>query len=261
MSQKNIIIEQSIIKSILFVCFDINSTYEENEPPNDKTENLPEDPNRILTEFFSNHSKLNMEKTELKSSEIKYKFILNLSENINFNLITMKNLSFIHEISLEAEAFLIFINLESEKTPKNLEKLITYISDGVCSIETQTYVVGLYTKDIIPSCSKEELENIFDEKNLNYEFYQIEYDMNDEDNKEHNCLLENVIENNDKHKKKNKQIIKSEKDEYNLQEIIEKIIINIYEIKMSVIYEPDNNKFVKKKDKNVDKSKSRCNII
>ena len=43
---------------------------------------------------------------------------------ILFQMVIINNLSFIHEISLEADGFLIFLNLEDEKTEDKLSYLI-----------------------------------------------------------------------------------------------------------------------------------------
>lgn len=252
--------ESKAENTMLYICFDINSPYEENEIENNSQEEQPENPNRIMKEFFSNHKLLKMEKKELKPSELKYKFNFNFneSESIFFHFIVINNLSFIHEISLEADGFVIFINLEDEKTPEKLELLLKYIAEGCGSVVTKIYIIGIYTKDILPSCQKEELENSIEEKNLNFEYHQIKYDMNDNNNKIHDCFYQNIISDNKEKNKKNKN---DENYEYNLQEIIEIIMINVYEFKMSVIYEPDKKKFVKKEEKNPDNSKSHCKIF
>lgn len=74
-----------------------------------------------------------------------------------------------------------------------------------------------------------------------------------DDEKIHNCLFESI----------NKKTFKNniETDKYQLQEIIEKITIDTYESKMSVIYIPDKKQFIKKGEKNQSDSKSQCYII
>lgn len=78
-------------------------------------------------------------------------------------------------------------------------------------------------------------------------------------NKEHICLLD--LSHKKNKNDNNKRKLNEENYEYKLPEIIEKIIINIYEIKMSVIYIPDKKKFIKKETKNENKSNSQCNIF
>ena len=248
-------------QSILFICFDINSLNEENNKININTEELPENPIRLLEEYFDNHKLLNMEKKELKASEIIYQFNINMPESTRFQLITINNLSYIHEISLDADGFLIFINLEDEKTQEKLEFLIKYITESCCSGETKIYIIGIYKENILPSCQKEYLENIFEEKNLNYDYYEVKYNMNDRI-KIHNCLMSHILDNESKNKNKKTKSIKMDETyyEYKLQEIIEKIIINIYEVKMSVIYEPNKKKFVKKDENIANNSNSFCNF-
>ena len=244
--------EQENGQGILLISFDINSSTEENNNnQNNKNENLPENPIRIMDEFFANHKISNLEKNEIKSSEIKYKFDVNFEESFPFRLIVINNLSFIHEIILDAEAYLIFINLEDEKTEGKLEFLTKFITEN-CSVEEKNiYIVGLYKNKTLPSLNKENLETFFKDNNLNYEYYEIKYNMND-NNKVHNCLYESI---------NRKKTLQNKIDqEYNLQEIIEKIIVDSYETKMSVVYVPKKKKFMKIIDKNDSDSDSFCNI-
>ena len=245
--------EQKIDQRILLISFDINSSNEENNNnENNNYENLPENPIRIMDEFFANHQMSNLEKNEIKSSEIKYKFDVNFEESFPFQIIVINNLSFIHEIILDAEGYLIFINLEDEKTEEKLELLTKYITDNCSAEEKNIYFVGLYKNKILPSLNKENLENFFKDNNLNYEYYEIKYNMNDNNNKTHNCLYESI--------NRKKTFQNKIEQEFNLQEIIEKIIVNSYETKMSVVYVPKKKKFMKKVDKNESDSDSFCNI-
>ena len=106
--------------SIILISFDINSTHEENnEDKNKSNESLMESPDRIFEEFFSNHKQTQMDKKKLNESEKKYTFSLNLPDMSCFQIITINDLSFIHEIALDADAYIIFINLEDPKQKKN----------------------------------------------------------------------------------------------------------------------------------------------
>ena len=231
-------------QGLLIICFDINSSHEENINQKNNTENLPESPTRILDEFFTNHKLSKFEKTVITKTKTSYKFNIKIKESTNVQIITINDLSFIHEICIDADGYLIFVNLEDENLEKKLEVLIKYIGE-FCSGETKVYIVGLYKEKILKSLQNEEI-------NLNYDYYQVKYNMND-NNKDHICLYD---ESNNKDKNK----IDEENHEYKLQEIIEKIFINIYEIKMSVVYLPDKKKFVKKGSKNEDTSNSHCVI-
>ena len=116
---------------LLLICFDINSIHDENNPSqNNNTDQLMESPIRILDDFFSNHKMLKTEKSKINASETKYIFSPNFLENSYFQIISVNNLSFVHEISLDADAYLIFINLEDEKTEEKLEYLIHYIVES-----------------------------------------------------------------------------------------------------------------------------------
>ena len=237
-------------QGLLLICFDINSSHEENNKQKNHIENLPESPTRILDEFFLTHKSLKFEKEAVSKSKTSYKFNIKIPELTNVQIITINDLSFIHEICIDADGYLVFINLEDENFEKKLEFLIKYIGE-YCSGEIKVYIVGLYKDKILKTFQNEEI-------NLNYEFFKVKYNMND-NNKEHICLYEsNNNKNNDV--KRSKKIINDEGHEYKLQEIIEKIFINIYEVKMSVIYLPDKKKFVKKGSKNENTSNSHCVI-
>ena len=248
--------EQEPEPGILLVLFDINGSRDENNNnENNDSENLLENPKRIIKEFFSSHQISNLETQQLKPSELLYKFKNDLYDSSLFQMVIINNLSFIHEISLEADGFLIFLNLEDEKTEEKLSYLIKFMSESCCLGEKKITFVGLYKNEILPQFKKEELEIFFGDS-INFDYYEIKYDIKDNE-KKHNCMYETT---NKKKSNKNK-VEKKEKKELNLLEIIEKVTIDAYENKMSVIYIPDKKKFIKKDDKNNDNSHSRCIII
>jgi hypothetical protein len=246
-------------QKLLLICFDINSSYEENKN-NENAENLPESPYRIMSEYFSNHKISNLEKQEIPNSQISYKFNVDLPEVSSFNLFIINELNFIHDICMQADGYLVFINLEDENLENKLEDLIRYIKEG-CSESIKIYFIGLYKDAILPSCKKENLENLFNEKNLYFEIFQVKYDMNDNFNKAHNCLSEALKKDDSNNKKKNQLNISEEKHEYKIQEIIEIIFIKLYENKMGVIYDTIKKRFIKKNSKEIENnSNSFCNI-
>ena len=118
----------------------------------------------------------------------------------------------------------------------------------------------LYKDEILPDFQKEKLENLFNENNLYFEYFQVKYNMNDTLNKIHNCLNETFNEDNNNKKKSQLNIIE-EKHEYKIQEMIERIFIKLYENKMGVIYDHNKKKFITKNSKEEDNSNSNCNIF
>ena len=60
---------------------------------------------------------------------------------------------------MEADGYLVFINLEDKDLEKKLKFLIRYIKEG-CSEQTKIYFVGLYKDVILPDFQKEKLENL-----------------------------------------------------------------------------------------------------
>jgi hypothetical protein len=241
--------------SIILISFDINSTHEENNQDKNKAnESLVESPQRIFEEFFSNHKQIQMDKKKLNESETKYIFSLNMPDMSSFQIIAINDLSFIHEIALDADAYIIFINLEDPKTEEKLEYLIRYIVEGCCSVETKTCVVGLYKDKILPGYNKEELENLFNDNNLIFEYFQVKYTENE---KQHNCLNK-MIENKNNF---DKNLMEKNNSELKMNEAIEKILLSVYENKFGVEYNMIKNKFIKKGSKAGNDANSLCNII
>ena len=225
---------------IIIVCFDINSILEENQVNQaENSEELMESPNRILNNFFYNHKLLNMEIKQISDSELNYKFYLNLPGKTLFQIRILNNLSFIHDISLNADSYIIFINLEDANTKEKIKNIIRYMLDSCCSVDIKTYIIGLHKDKIIEECQKEELEKLFNEDNLNYDYFQTKYIDNEN---EHFCLYE-FIENK---KYGNKKFFKKKIEEYKLKEIIEKITIETYEEKKGLIFEPSIRNFIEK---------------
>lgn len=234
---------------ITITCFDINHGLKDIK---DNDNLLIENPITILDEFKQIHLFLEFEEKQKTSSEIKYTFSINIMKNIQiiYEIIILRDISFIHNISFSTDANIIFINLEKENTKQQLEKIINYINDS-CSFEIKTYIIGIYKDKIIPLLNKECIESLFDEQKFFCEIYQIKYDQNDGIN--HLCMYkESSSKNNKSDKKKNSN--KNQND--NLIDILEKILIELYESKMSLIYEPNQKKFKKKKLRLDD---SKCN--
>ena len=241
---------------ILMVCFDINSTREENQvKPDNNNEETMENPSNIFKKFFDSHKIIKPEINKINPSEIDHKFSLNLPEETSFQIRTISDLSFIHEISLNADSYIIFINLEDVQTQEKIEYLIRYILESCCSVDIKTYIIGMYTdKDNIrEECKKEELENIFNEDNLSYEYFQIKYTGKEN---AHFCLYEYI--GNKSYGDKN--FLRKKIEDYTLTEVVEKIINETYENKMGLIFDPYKRKFVGKTDKNLGGDNSNCNI-
>lgn len=258
---------------IKIVCFDINSDYEEdfNKSIGENISAL-ENPMRILNEFQEIHLFLESEKIRKSSSEVKYTFKINLSEKteIIIEFVVLNDLSFIHDASLDADAYLVFTNLEKENTTEQLEKIIKYILES-CSLKIKTYLVGIYRENNLPSLNKESLESYFKEENLIYEYYQLKYmkDNNKEENDEfnHDCIYNhkykiiNIKEKGISEKERKNNAKKNESN--NFFDIIEMILIQIYESKMNVELEiEENNDTLKlnEKERNFN-SESNCLII
>ena len=223
---------------ILIVCFDINSKQEENQViKEENSEKLMENPNRIFNAFLSNHKKLTQyEKSQINVSELNYKFVLKLKEETLFQIRIINDLSFIHDISLNANAYLIFMNLEAQKAREKLENLIKYMLESCCSVDIKTYIIGMYKDYILEKFNKEKIENLTGENYLNCEYFEIKYN----DNENHFCLYEFILNKNYGDKK----LYPKKIEEFKFYEILEKIIIETYENKEEVKFNPIKRKFV-----------------
>jgi len=235
--------ERDDIEGNIIVCFDINSTYEENQSkPENNSKEIKENPVRIFDKFFDAHKTVEKKKYKINNSELIYKFFVNLQENTLFQIRIINDLSFFHEICFNADSYIIFINLEKSQTKEKLECLLEYINNNSCPGLIKTYIVGLYNNKIVQECQKDELEILFNENDgLLYEYFQIK--INEEQNK-HFCFYEYI--NN---KKYNDKVFLTKKiKDYNFLEILEKIINNIYESKYYILIDPFKRK---NKDKQI----------
>ena len=161
--------------SSTIVCFDLNGSYEEGYTVTlEENKSLLESPLRIFDDFMETHLFLETEKNYESSTKISYNFKFSNDDNNSFEIITISDLSYVHNISLESDGYLVFLNLEDQNTLDLLEKIIKYLIS--CCMEMKTYIVGIYKDKILPILNKEALNSLLDEKNLNYEYYQIKYE-------------------------------------------------------------------------------------
>ena len=258
--------------NIKLVCFDINSKYEE-EDEEENEDSMPnqeenteksslENPIRLFDEYFKSHSFIPSEKIKIKSSETKYSFSFTFpgeDEEIIYEIYVLDDLSFIHEICLNANGYLVFANIEKENTLQKIEQVVNYIVESCLSCEVKTYFVGLY-KDTAnpPSLNKESIEKFLEEKKYYFDYFEIKYENKEEDN--HLCL----------HKERNQNDIIDEKylnfanKNFGITETIEIVLKKIYDDVIKGLTEPNNqfhkNKFSNYSNYNENKDKSKCLI-
>ena len=211
------------------ICFDIDNEEKEKEKEKDKEKNkediiVLESPLTILDLFIDIHLFVESEKIEKNNSETKYTFNFNIQkeDKIIYDIYVIKNLDYIHDCSLDADAYLIFLNLESNKTVEKIDKMIKYIMQSYYAKEIKIYLVGIYKDTILPNLNEETLLSYFEDEKLECEYYQIKHKN---DKIKHKCLYdEKTIKQINPNKKKTK-----EKD--NIIDIIEVIMMQMYEIK------------------------------
>ena len=199
------------------VCFDLNGSYEGSYIATlEENKSLLESPLRIFDEFMETHLFLETEKTCENSTKITYNFRFSNDDSNSFEIITLSDLSYVHNKCLESDGYLVFLNLEDHKTIELLEKIIKYVIS--CSMEIKTYIVGLYKDKILSKLDKESLDSYLDDKNLDYEYYQIKYENNNKNGfrKNHICINNYLLNkgNNNKGEGKIGKLVRT-KDEYN----------------------------------------------
>lgn len=223
------------MKSTTIVCFDLNGSFEEDYIINlEENISLIESPLRILDEFMETHLFLESEKSYENSTKIKYNFKFSNDINDSFDIIVLSDLSYVHKISLESDGYLVFINLEDQNSMDLLDKIIEYVNS--CSMEIQTFIVGMYKDKILPIFNKESLNLYLDEKNLNYEYYQIRYESNNNRGRNnHICINNYMLNNENKNEKKRKNgkfVRRKDINKYennNIADVIELIFMHAYE--------------------------------
>ena len=184
-------------------------------------------------------------KNKTNDSELIYKFVVNLREKALFQISIINDLSFIYEICLNADSYIIFINLEYSKTGEKIKNLISYILDKCRSVDITTYFIGFYRNIKNIEYQKEELENLFNEENLNYVYKYTEDSVN------HFCFYDFIA--NEKYY--NKKFLYKKLEDYKLFEILEKIINKTYEYTNGLAFYPSEKKY---KD---EKPPHSCNIL
>ena len=249
---------------IIIVCFDINNNINNEQDSIYLGDNWLESPTKIFDEFLEIHLFLESEKTIKNSSEIQFTFNFKFSEEniLTFEIIIINDLSFIHNVSLDADTYLVFTNLENPKTSTLLEQITKYIIESSCSNQIKKYIIGIYKDKIIPTLNKESMESYFEELDLDCDFCQIKYKNNKEEYS-HICLYENKLikrnkKDNNNSKKETKNIIKYVKmnENFSIIDIVEIVLLQIYEIKMNVIFEIDKKIFKQLNSKEEGKSNS-----
>ena len=188
---------------IILICFDINSVYEEGSeiPTKDNEKNEPnfkiENPIRIIDDFLETHLFVENEKIVDNPNEIQYKirFRISKTRKKTINVYVLNDLTYIHEICYKADGYFFFINIESENSLENLEKLMDCIKEYY-AIETKIYIVGLFKEKMASCFSYEKIENFFGQYDYPYDYYQIKYDNFTENKKKEDVkeTLSNTIE-------------------------------------------------------------------
>lgn len=217
--------------------FDINGEYQEDvEIDSEKNFLLIDSPMRIIDQYINENFLQDLKKKTEDQFVIQYTFSYQIKQNvfITINCDIINNFSVSHQGTLDSNGYIVFCNLENEKTFELLEKIIDYIKEN-CSINVKTYIIGVFSQNIGEDKTYSKMTAFLSEQDFEYEYYEM------------------FVGN-----KENFKIISKE---YENAETME----NVFKQVFSEIYEggkgPRFSKDINIKDNIDDKSMARCQIL
>ena len=180
-------------KEIEVAFFDINGKYEEDEDEDeiDPNVNLLESPIKIIKYFSKNKELINFSEDSSSPSEIKYEFSFKEKKFTLFcDCLVISDLSYIHSNILNADAYVIFFNLEELNVYEKLEKIISYMKES-CSLTVTMFFIGVYNKEIIEENNEQNMIKYFDGiEDINYQYIEMLFNESEKciENKELNII-------------------------------------------------------------------------
>lgn len=222
------------------VLLDINGEYDDNEENLDqeeskeKKETKLESPIRIINEFCSQNlfENLKLDKNELNQQVYSFNYPYQDTQDFACELYVIDDFSITYNVSLGADAYIVFCNLEKKTSYKQLEKMINYIKDS-CSVDVKTYVLGIYEKRKLEEYDSNDMNLFLQDNQFLYEYYEIFDDTN-----------EKKVENDNDKKNNNPG---------NIKDTLEKIFISIHEKKKNMT-PVITKKNISKKNGDIDRS-------
>lgn len=210
-----------------------NSNNDNQNKEND--DNNLESPTKILDSFLSNLIKLDFEKIEEAPLKTEYDFVYQIEEGVAMTctFYVFSDLSEEHTEALEADAYIVFCNIEKEETEEKLKNIFKYMEES-CDINSQKSIIGVYQKEKLPQEFLKRILDVRDDKNKGVEegvkFYEIFMGGDTKKNGEG----------------------KEEENKGNMNNVLEQVFFNIYQEKKK-----GNPIFVNRKNKN-DKETDKC---
>lgn len=109
-----------------------------------------------------------------KKSSNTYTYQLNQNQTIKFKLFNISNLDKQYTACLTADAYIVFLDLESKDALDRLDEVVSYIKE-YCSYDVKTYVIGRYNNEEnkIASLDSCEINNFLNMKNFLYTYIEI----------------------------------------------------------------------------------------
>ena len=164
----------SSIESVTINFFDINGDYEEDVPINAQQNFLLlESPKRII-ELYINEKFLQDIKNKEDQNKIEYTFSYEINQNnlISINCEIINNFSVSHQSTLDSNGYIVFCNLESDKTYELLKKIVEYIKDN-CSVNIKTYIIGVFKENINEDNNFYDMKQFLSSLNFDYDYYEM----------------------------------------------------------------------------------------
>ena len=128
-----------------------------------------EPPQEIITKFIKTHNVENF--SQKRESSMSFSYQLTSSDPTEIKLVFLKNLEKKYPICNEADAYVIFIDLECVDALDKLNSIITYIKEE-CSTETKSFVIGKYnsTDDKIKTLNYQTMNSHLQNKKIVFEY-------------------------------------------------------------------------------------------
>lgn len=161
---------------LILSLLDINSNYSEYDNYNDSNQQKIESPDRIANDYLTSTVKTNFTKDNDKEFETLYQYNSQIVEGstTQIMLYVEKDLSFIPEVILNSDAYVVFCNLEDSETYEKLDKMFDFLNDSG-SFETLLFIVGVYSRPdkILENLSSDNINNNLRLKGMPFKYYNL----------------------------------------------------------------------------------------
>ena len=179
---------------ILF--FDLNNQQEKKE---EEKENELKSLNEIIIDkFIDEHiiteKKINKDNEKPENNFISFNYDIQPKNNINIIFYNLNSFNKTYSINLIVDAFFIIVDIENKNDYDKLINLISYIKDN-CAKEIKSYILGIYKNEdnIINEFKNDFIIKILDKKRFLYNYQTVFFNYDDDEIKDLNEKLEDLL--------------------------------------------------------------------